>query len=206
MRLTHSLRALALCGAPLLASCFAARVNVDRDSAVPLPVGATWAWRSHDDPDAQNEQANALTDNPIVHQRLKRLFATELAAHGFQQVDEGAASTLLVDYHLGITEQRETVRSVGPNTGRWVPQRTCDRSGNCTTRTVWGPFGPPEVTYRTLTYHQGTVVLDVADRASGQVAWRAVGNQRVTPTTESEKSLQRLVKRLLRDFPGASGH
>lgn len=72
-------------------------VRVDRDPSVPLSPGATWAYRPHEEP--SGPEADALLDNPIVHQRLERLIAAELAARGYRQVDDPEQATLLVDYH-----------------------------------------------------------------------------------------------------------
>jgi hypothetical protein len=182
------------------------RVSVDRDPAVPLPAGATWAFRSHAEP--EGPEADALLDNPIVHQRLERLVAGQLEAKGYHQVDDPSLATLLVDYHLGVRESKQTVRTVRPS-GAYAPITTCDardtrdRSRTCTTRLVWGPYGPPEVSTRHYVYREGTLVVDVADRASGLVAWRVVGERRMAANDGTEDKLGPVVERLLRDLPAS---
>ena len=259
----------------LLAGCIGPlrHVSVDRDPAVPLPPGATWAYRPHEEPSGPD--ADALLDNPMVHQRLERLLATELTARGYPQVDDASQATLLVDYHLGVKQQQETVVSQHA-TNAWAPITTCqdripergrdaappsraqagdrpaprdtshaspardtgrgerrdnaardngraDRpdaahdgnrrdgakddstSRTCTTRLVWGPYGPPETSFRTFTYQEGTIVVDLTDRVSGLVAWRVVGDRRLTLNDESEETLHRVTQRLMRDLPAAGG-
>lgn len=272
--LTATLAAVVGCVGPLR------QVRVDRDPSVPLSPGATWTHRPHDEP--SGPEADALVDNPIVHQRLERQIAAELAARGYRQVDDPEQATLLMDYHLGLKERQETVASTHP-TGAWIPVTTCqdkilerprpaprdtartggrgddradrdrdrdradrrdssarddrkgedrrgddrrgddrkgedrrgdDRKGDdrrdsnararvCTTKLVWGPYGPPETSYRTFTYREGTIVVDLIDRASGLVAWRVVGTRRLTVRDESEDVLHQVAQRLMRDLPAA---
>jgi Domain of unknown function (DUF4136) len=197
LRLAASLAALlALEGCSVLR-----RVSVDRDPAVPLPAGATWAYRTHAEP--EGPEADALVDNPIVHQRLERLVAGQLEARGYHQVADPSQASLLVDYHLGIREHKETVRTVR-RSGAYAPITTCDpRQRTCTTKLVWGPYGPPEVSTRHYVYREGTLVVDVADRASGLVAWRVVGERRMSANDGTEDKLRRVVERLLRDLPAS---
>jgi len=182
-------------------ACFSSlRVRVDRDPGVPLPSGATWAFRGHSEP--EGPEAEEALDNPIVHQRIERLIAQELEARGYHQVGDPSSATLLVHYHLGVKQRTETVRSER-RTNAYAPVTTCeDRGRTCTTRLVWGPYGPPEVTYRQYTYKQGALVVDIVDQASGLVAWRAIGQRRLRPGNDSEESLHDTVARILRDLPG----
>lgn len=64
-----------------LTACSTLRVRVDRDPAVPLPAGATWAFRSHAEP--EGPEAEGVLDNPIVHQRIERMIAQQLEAKGY---------------------------------------------------------------------------------------------------------------------------
>ncbi len=48
-------------------ACSTLRVRVDRDPAVPLAAGATWAFRDHTEP--EGPEAEEAFDNPVVHQR-----------------------------------------------------------------------------------------------------------------------------------------
>jgi len=194
-------RAVPLLAAAALLGCIGPlrHVTVDRDPSVPLPAGASWAFRSHAEP--EGPEAEGILDNPIVHQRLERLIAAELVAKGYRQVADPGEATLLVDYHLGVRERTGTVRTER-RTGAYIPVTTCeDRGRTCTTRLVWGPYGPPEVVYRPYTYREGTLVVDVDDRASNQVAWRVVGQRRINQADESEETLRNVVVRLLRDLP-----
>jgi hypothetical protein len=182
-----------------ITACSTLRVRVDRDPAVPLPAGATWAFRGHSEP--EGPEAEDALDNPIVHQRIERLIAQELEARGYHQVGDPSSATLLVHYHLGVKERRETVRRERP-TNAYRPVTTCeDRGRTCTTRLVWGPYGPPEVTYRQYTYKEGAIVVDVIDQASGHVAWRAIGQRRLRPGNDSEEAMHITVARIMRDLP-----
>src|SRR5262249_50701422 len=149
----------------------------------------------------EGPEAEGILDNPIAHQRLERFIAAELAAKGYRQVGDPREATLLVDYHLGIKERTGTVRTERP-TGAYIPVTTRqDRNRTCPARLVWGPYGPPAVTYRPFTYREGTLVVDIDDRASGLTAWRVVGQRRLNPADEAEEPLRRTVERLLRDLP-----
>ena len=182
-------------------ACSTLRVRVDRDPAVPLPAGATWAFRGHAEP--EGPEAEGAQDNPIVHQRIERLIAVELEARGYHQVGDPSSATLLVHYHLGVRQRTETVRSEH-RTNAYMPVTSCeDRGRTCTTRLVWGPYGPPEVTYRQYTYKEGAIVVDVVDQASGMVAWRAIGQRRLRPGIDTEETLHETIARILRDLPAS---
>jgi hypothetical protein len=182
-----------------LTACSTLRVRVDRDPAVPLPAGATWAFRDHAEP--EGPEAEESLDNPIMHQRIERLLAQELEARGYHQVGDPSRATLLVHYHLGVREHKETVRSEH-RTNAYMPVTTCaDRGRTCTTRLVWGPYGPPEVTYRRYTYKEGSIVVDVVDQGSGLVAWRTIGQRRLRPGGDTEEQMHRTMARIMRDLP-----
>ncbi|HEY2806342.1 MAG TPA: DUF4136 domain-containing protein [Gemmatimonadales bacterium] len=171
--------------AALIASCSSVSVQSDRDASVPVPSGATWAWRaSHGEPG----------EDRITDQRLRRFVADEMGAKGFHMVDDASQATLLVDYHHTLQNHREVVREVNAPGAVYCGVRFCRPGWG------WGLYGPPEVWYRQYNYREGRLVIDIEDRASGKLAWQAVGTREIDQRL-SDKDLQREVRSVLRDLP-----
>lgn len=184
----------ALAGAVLIASaCSSLHVEIERDSTIPIPAGATWAWAPEPGP-RRPEEFDPRVNNSIIHGRIQRAVEAVLAPKGLRQADPATAD-FLVAYRVGIRERRETVTQalpppapvfIGPGIGPgWA----------------WGYYGPPMVTTREIRYTEGALLIDFIDRATGKLALRAVGTDSVTREDGSEDAVREVVTRLLRDIP-----
>jgi Domain of unknown function (DUF4136) len=191
-------------------------VEVLRDPTIKIAKGMTWAWRPIGPPPATKAKQDA-DGRPVVsrdvigsessHMESNRDWNTEanrqllqqaiehaLKGKGLVQTNDAATADFLVDYHVAVKSQTGTVRSVYPG---GYPGIVCGPYG-CWSG--WG-WGPPEVEYRTVQYHQGTFVLDLALRNPKKLAYRAISQKElnnkstITPW-QGEEAVNHLLKGL----------
>jgi hypothetical protein len=190
---------LGLAAAILLlgAGCSTLRVDVDRDSTIPIPAGATWAWGPEPMP-KQPEELDPRVNNSIIHGRVQRAVEAVLAEKGFRHSDPARAD-FLVEYRVGVRDRRERVtQAVGPPPGfiGYGPY------GGWGPGWAWGYYGPPPmVTTREFQYTEGALVIDLVQRATGKLAFRATGTDSITREDGSDEAVREVVTRLLRDLP-----
>jgi hypothetical protein len=147
-------------------------VSVLKSSTVAVAPGSTWAWA----PGAQPGSGDKRIDNDIIQGRIKAAVEGALAGRGYRQVFDPSAANLLVQYHIGLQNRTETrVDTFGGPMG----PAACGIRG-CIGGFGWGMYGPPmDVDVRNINYVEGTVMLDLIDRASGKLAWRATSQKRL---------------------------
>jgi hypothetical protein len=185
--------AAVLLGGMVLSGCND-NVEVLRDPDIRVAKGMTWAWRPTNAPapaasNGDNRPVvsrDVITPNAPPTQRLEsnRDWNTEanrdvlksaieraLKSKGLVQVSDPDAADFLVDYHVAVKTQKATVGAVYPYYG--YPGLVCGPYG-CWSG--WG-WGPPEVEYRTVRWHEGTFVLDIALRNPRKLAYRAISQK-----------------------------
>ena len=190
-------------------------VEVLRDPSIRVIKGMTWVWRPMGSPPAT---ANRASDGrPIVsrdvigsepshlesnrdwnteanRQQLQQAIEHSLKSKGLVQVNDPATADFVVDYHVAVKSQQGTVGTVYPG---GYPGVACGPYG-CWSG--WG-WGPPEVEYRTVQFHEGTFVFDMALRSPNKLAYRAVsrkdltGKKSISPWT-AEEAVNHLLKGL----------
>jgi len=190
--MTLTLRALAIAAVPLAclvaaAGCGSLRVVVDRDTAIPIPPGSTWAW-GPEPTEKRPEELDPRVNNSIIHGRVKRAVESVLAQKGFRQTDPNLAD-FLVAYRIGVREARQMVTQtvpVGPPVWGWG----------------WGYYGPPPmVTSREITYTEGALIIDFIQRSTGKLAFRSIGQDSdVTGADGTEAEIQKTVTKMLQDL------
>jgi len=191
-------------------------VEVLRDPAIRVAKGMTWAWRpmvpppaatANRDTDGRPVVSRDVIGSPTSHMESNRDWNTEANRHqlqqaiehtlkgkGLVQVNDAATADFLVDYHVAVKSQKGTVTSVYPG---GYPGIVCGPYG-CWSG--WG-WGPPEVDYRTVQYHQGTFVLDLALRNPKKLAYRAtsqkeLNNKSTITPWQAEEAVNHLLKGL----------
>ena len=186
---TLAVAAMAIGGLFVAAGCSSLKVNVIRDSTVAIPAGSTWAW-GPPSPEKRPEELDPRVNNSIIHERVQRAVDRVLAQKGFRQTDPGRAD-FLVAYRVGAKDARQMVTQpipVGPAyPGGWG----------------WGYYGPPPMMVsREVTYTEGALMLDMTQRSTGKLAFRAIGvDQDVTSADGSEEQIQKTVEKLLQELP-----
>lgn len=207
-RVSAVVAAGALLGGLVLAGCND-DVEILRDPDVKFAKGMTWAWRpmtpppsakSDDDtrpvvsrdvitapPPTQHMESNRDWNTEANRKQLQDAIEHALKSKGLTQVKDPATADFLVDYHVAVKTQRATVGTVYPGWG-WYGWYG------------WG-WGPPEVDYRNVAWHQGTFVLDVALRNPRKLAYRAIGHKELNNKStispyQAEEAVNHLLKGL----------
>lgn len=204
-------------GGLLLAGCDD-NVEVIRDPEIHITRGMTWAWRpasmpetvkrgpdgrpitSRDvikpeaPPPSQKLESNRDWNTEANRTQLQSAIERELAKKGLTQLTDPAAADLLVDYHVAVKSQSATVQRVYPGCGPYGCWGGYGYYGG------WG-WGPPEVEYQNVRWHEGTFVLDLALRNPHKLAYRAVSrrelsNKRSISPYQAEQAISHLLKDL----------
>jgi uncharacterized protein DUF4136 len=212
-RLSASLMAAVLLGGMLVSGCND-NVEVLRDPDIRVAKGMTWAWRpmapppqaqrdsegrpvmSRDvitpaPPPQQHLESNRDWNTEANRDRLKEAIEKALKSKGLVQVPDPATADFLVDYHVAVKTQRATVGTVYPG----YPGLACGPFG-CWSG--WG-WGPPELEYRNVAWHEGTFILDIALSNPRKLAYRAISQKElknkptITPY-QAEEAVNHLLK------------
>jgi hypothetical protein len=203
----------------LVASGCNDNVEVIRDPSIRVLKGMTWAWRPVGPPprpavnDADGRKVvsrDVITQNPTQTLESNRDWNTEenrtklrtaiekgLASRGLVKVDDPARADLLVDYHVAVKTQRATVANAYPG---GYPGYGCGPYG-CWSG--WG-WGPPEVYYQNVRWHEGTFVLDVSLREPAKLAYRAISQRELSKTQISNYQADEAVNHLLKGLKTSS--
>jgi len=179
-------------------------VTVDRDAAIPIHKGMTWAWRPAGPPPAQNRplsgsrpssygyapsfERNRDWENDIIRNRIAHAFEQALNARGLMEVSDPAEADFLVDYQFAVEPRRERVA-----TPMYAPGLVCGYYG-CGN----GFYGPPGVYVHAVQYRQGTIVFDLFDHRLNRLAYRAVRENVVSKNSFSDDEVREGVKHLLK--------
>ena len=185
--LTVASLALAACESP------GGKVSVLQGDAARVAPGSTYAWA----PGGQPGSGDPRIDNDIIQGRIKNAVDGALAAKGYRLADPSSA-TLLVKYHVGLQNRTDTQVDTfgGPS-----PAVACGLRG-CIGGYGWGMYGAPmDIDVRNVDYVEGTMMLDLVDRASGKLAWRATSQKRVDAQDADQAHLDAMVADMVKSLP-----
>ena len=210
-----------LAGGIFLSGCDDNSVEIIRDPDIRVAKGMTWAWRPVNEPEggkpgaeggrpvvsrdvitpesqAQPEPRQRLESNrewntEANRDTLKSAIAKNLQSKGLTQVTDPAIADFWVDYHVAVRTQSATVQRVYPG----YPGVACGPYG-CWSG--WG-WGPPEVAFQNVRYHEGTFVIDVALREPKKLAYRAISqkdlnNKHTITPYQADEAAKHLLKGL----------
>jgi hypothetical protein len=208
--------AAVLMGGMVLAGCND-DVEVLRDPDVRIAKGMTWAWRPVAPPPqgARDNDSRPVVSRDVINSgpppdqhlesnrdwntqenrdKLRAAIERSLKSKGLVQVNDPATADFLVDYHVAVKTQKTTVGTVYPG---GYPGLVCGPYG-CWSG--WG-WGPPEVEYRTVRWHEGTFVFDLALRNPKKLAYRAISQKELKnkPTIsnyQADEAVDHLLKGL----------
>lgn len=186
----------ALSAAFALAACESpgGRVSVLQGDTVSVRAGSTFAWK----PGGSPGQGDPRIDNDIIRGRIENAVNSALIAKGYRQADPSTAD-LLVSYHIGLQNRTDTqVTTMG---GMRPGGVACGVRG-CIGGYGWGMYGAPmDVDVRNINYVEGTMMLNLTDRQSGQLAWRATSQRRLDHSDADQASVNAIVTDMVRSLP-----
>ena len=184
--------AAALVALPLVASpAFAEKVNVLSDAPA-TGLGSSYAWTAT----AGMVGSDPRIDNDIVQTRMQNAINSAMAVKGYHLADTASADILLT-YHIGIRDGSETQVNTMPS-----GPMMCGRFG-CGGGYRWGYYGAPEVSAREIRYAEGSLMVDVHDRVSDKLVWRAVYDKRLNGKGE-QKTFDKAASTTLKSLPRAT--
>ena len=195
-RITHrrqraGVRAALLVALALAAAgCGGLSVRTERDAAVPIPAGASYAWNPRPVEPRLPEELDYRTNNPAIHDRVTRAVDEALAAKDFRRADPATAD-FLVEYHAAVKDVQMTVPDLRPS-----PIGPPYLRGPLSTQ---GP--PPSATRQEIEYTEGILTVALVQRATAKLAFRSTGRDIVTRGDGSQEAIRELVTRLLQDLP-----
>lgn len=162
-----------------LMGCASISVKTDYDRSVDFRRFRTYSWDG-----GQKMMDDALMRDPLLRKRIKRAVDQVLQEKGFVlDTADGADFTVVI--HAGVQERMRVTNWGGYG---WYD-------------TWWGPYGGRvDVSY----YTQGTLVIDMVDQVSKELAWRGLGEgivREYNDPEEMEKDIRRTVEEILKSFP-----
>lgn len=156
----------------LLPACTSVPVKSDYDQEAAFAEYHTVAWLPRDKDLAVSKSLRSLVDV-----RIKRAIRRTLEAKGHRFIEQGAPD-LYVTYHLAIRD-RTTV----------TPEH-------------YSGFGQtPGATLNIQTYREGTLVIDLIDRAEQHLVWRGWAVGAVARSDQMEEQIKAVVAHILSRYP-----
>lgn len=156
-----------------------AKVAVDQAPSPALARGSTFAWAAT--PAVGIGILDPTIANDITADRLRALTESTLAAKTYRLIADPTEADLLVSYTIVIL----------PETNVPLTSTRCEPL--CTVAA--------DITVDTRRYTRGTLVLDLTERATGRLVWRATSDQRVTAKDASQKKLAALLREMTKSLP-----
>ena len=166
---------LIVCGA--LAGCAHTNARTDFDPSADFVSYHTYYWAG-----GKDITGGGNLENSLVDKRIKDIITAQLSSKGLSEVTESAKPDLVVLYWIG-SKDKTSVES--------VPRTTTSA------RVVWSRYDPywggrwgrtyDEVVVRN--YTEGTLIVDLIDANTKQLAWRAYLVQ--TVDKDPQKTAQR---------------
>jgi hypothetical protein len=208
------LAAAAFAGVFLLAGCDE-YVHITRDPDLRIPKHATWAWRTGPDRaetrDSRDHRVisrdvigrgeretvarDTSADTEALREKVKLGIEQTLMQKGFKQVTDAEDADFVVDFHLAVRRRNMTVQRVYPGA---YPGLVCGPFG------CWESFGwgPAAVGYEHIRFREGTIVLDITQKPSNHLAYRAVGQKplRHDRLSFSQEEMNEMARHLLKDL------
>lgn len=182
------IRILGLCSAlvatNLVAGCASINdVSVLASDTVPARAGSTFAWA----PASAGSNQDLRVANDIIEHRIRRAIELALADIGFRQVADPTRAGLTVAHYATVQDVQET------RVETWTSPRL-----------RWGFSGAPRFDAYTVDYTEGALLIDITDRPSSQLAWRAPSRKQVDRNDASQEAINAVVADMTRSLPGSA--
>jgi hypothetical protein len=172
-----TLAALALITSPAPAN---AKVEILSAPSAALAKGSTFAWAP--EPAVGVGLPDPAIANEIAANRLQSITETTLAAKGYREVSNPDEADFLVSYTIGM-----------------LPMSDADISASGCDAPVCA--APSNANLDSSIHTEGMLVLDLTERQTGRLVWRATSKKRVTGKDVSDKRLTALLQEMTKALP-----
>lgn len=157
-----------------------AKVDISQTSSAALVKGSSFAWAPV--PAVGVGLPDPAIANEITANRLQSITEATLAAKGYRQVADPNEADFLVSYTVGML----------PMSDAEIATSGCD-APNCTI--------PADARLDTTIHTEGMLVLDLTERQTGRLVWRATSKKRLTAEDVSDKRLSALLRDMTKSLP-----
>jgi len=182
-------RSLAAVAAVTLAAC-GPSIQFDRDDSVPIPAGATFTYPPEDH--SNDPQLDPTQSNTIVQGRIQRAIDGELTKKGYKRVFDFDQAEFVVRYFWSVRRDTQLMTQtvpmggammMGPGMGMGMGMGPGMGMG-----WGWGWGGGFATTTVPVSVTEGTFLLDLIDKDTRKLAWRAtwVGEPKGRAPTQAE--------------------
>lgn len=169
-------------------------IVVDKNPQVVMPAEATYAWQVDGGEPLAGEVSSLSRETAHL---IEAAIDRGLDARGYRQTTVPQAA-FWVHYHVGVLSGRRLEEQTVPTYGQTVVCSLPD----CRHSFVWGRYGAPEVTERLISYREGTLMIDIVERQSGRIAYRATARRELSAHERaSSRELDKIVAEMLAELP-----
>ncbi len=162
----------------LIVGCSSIDISTDYDPARDFSTYKTYRWARG----REKNPRNTLARNTLLNKRVKFAVDNSLQSKGFEKLEKGKADFIVI-VHAGMTEKMQVYHQSGWYHG-W-----------------WGPSGG----YTTVShYTEGTLVVDIVDRAAKELSWRGMATGVVRSQSDPQavqEDIQYAIEEILYEFP-----
>jgi len=193
-----------------VAACSPPRITSDRNTDIPIPVGATVAFAgATTEGDAQVVPG---VPNSLEHSRIQNAIKAQFQKKGFTVVDSGKPATFNVRYFVGVKQSTSyvtTTTGVGmgaPYYGGYGPYGYgygygYGRGYGGYPYGGYGYAGTAVSTTSPVTNTDVSFVVDLVETAGGKIAWRGIYNGEAQNSPPSDSRLNSLAKSIFSTLP-----
>ncbi|HEY0649579.1 DUF4136 domain-containing protein [Phenylobacterium sp.] len=159
----------------------AGKVVVMESAAATIAPGSTWAWAPF-----TTSSPDPRVANDIVQERTTRAVEASMASHGLRRSSR-ADARYLVTYHVAVANKVKVDST--PNSGSVCGFRGCVRG-----------YGSA---IDIKQYAEGTLVIDIIERDTGRLVWRAASKKKVTEKDITQAKINAVVADMTKTLPKA---
>ena len=193
------LRAFALvAGLAGAAACSPPSITSDRNPDIPIPAGATVAFRGQTS--EGTTQVDPAVANDIVHSRIQQAILAQLREKGYTVVDTTQPSNFNVRYYVGVAQNTSyvsTTTGMGAYYGGY---------GGYGYGYGWGGYGgyyggTAVTTTSPVTTTNVSFVVELSESTGGKTAWRGIYQGEARNSAPSQERINSLAKSIFATLP-----
>ena len=136
-------------------------------------------------PKEKNPNGQHLSLTEIVDRRVINAIHQTMQSRGLRRDDQADCRITF----FTTTEKHTELQDLGLAGGYY--------------RHGWERSGKADMPRVSIDEYEGTLILDIIDTPSGQLAWRGAASRRLGHTAPEEAQIQRSVAKILAEFPPA---